>query len=305
LSSINEKKLKSEIEDLKAQLESRTLELNHYKAEVRRTNESLETVISDLTHELKLLIQIQRKLHPTEIKTIPGIDFSSKFLPGSEQGGDYFDIFETEDKMRFGIVMAACSGYGVSALFLSILIKLSAQMEAQKGIEPHLALEAIAKDLVPEISLKDSASLFFGIFDRRTYEFKYSSCGQVFAWLQLQNSSKSLIWLEPSAPMLTRSFQTPLLSSVLQMNSRDRLILCTEGVFKGLDFSHPAKGAVTSLVERAVATAPKSGVHEIRNEILFQSQQQLDSKDSNGMPKRDQTVIVIEIKDGVIKLAKK
>jgi sigma-B regulation protein RsbU (phosphoserine phosphatase) len=54
-------------------------------------------------------------------------------------------------------------------------------------------------------------------------------------------------------------------------------------------------------VAQAIIRAPRSGVHEVRNEILFQAEQHSGKSE----PVRDQTVIVTEIKDRVIKLAKK
>jgi sigma-B regulation protein RsbU (phosphoserine phosphatase) len=44
----------------------------------------------------------------------------------------------------------------------------------------------------------------------------------------------------------------------------------------------------------------KNGVHDLRNELLFQAQRKSKLEE----PLRDQTVVVIEVKDRVIKLAK-
>jgi sigma-B regulation protein RsbU (phosphoserine phosphatase) len=44
----------------------------------------------------------------------------------------------------------------------------------------------------------------------------------------------------------------------------------------------------------------KNGVHDLRNELLFQAQ----IKSNLEEPLRDQTVLVIDVKDRVIKLAK-
>ena len=44
----------------------------------------------------------------------------------------------------------------------------------------------------------------------------------------------------------------------------------------------------------------KNGVHDLRNELLFQA----GRKSKVEEPLRDQTVVVIEVKDRVIKLAK-
>ncbi len=52
-------------------------------------------------------------------------------------------------------------------------------------------------------------------------------------------------------------------------------------------------------LSEAIARAPKQGVHELRNEILFANEKYTGKPD----PVRDQTLIITEVKDKVIKLA--
>ena len=288
---------KAKVARLTEELEQKERELSRYRQEIQKTNATLEKLIVDLSRELKMAQKIQKMLAPTEIPSIPGVEFSNKFVPGTESGGDYFDIFELEDKMRFGVVVASCSGYGVSALFLSILIKYSSRIEARKGIAPDLVLDMIAKELVPEIGLRDSASLFYGIFDRRSFELRYSSCGSVGAWL-LSSVKSSPVFLEPSAPALTRAFQASFLSSTLSLNPRDRFVVCTDGILAAQNAENVAFG--TENFSKTLATAPKSGVHELLNEILLQCERFTGRTE----PVRDQTVVVTEVKEKVIRLAK-
>jgi sigma-B regulation protein RsbU (phosphoserine phosphatase) len=84
----------------------------------------------------------------------------------------------------------------------------------------------------------------------------------------------------------------------VQLNSRDRVVLASDGI----------KNTVNSLgvnwgghrLSQAISRAPKQGVHELRNEILFSNEQYSGKSD----PLRDQTLIIAEVKDRVIKLAK-
>lgn len=287
----SEKELKEQIKFLEA-------ELMRYRLEVQKTNMALEEVLVTLAAETKLIQKIQKLLSPTTVPSIPGIEFSSKFIAGEDSGGDYFDFFELEDKMRFAIVVASGSGYGVSALFLSLLMKHSSQIEAKKGLAPEKVLELIAKELVPEMSLKDSASLFYCIVDRRTFEMKYVLAGEMGVWWLPQSGSGPVL-LQPSCPPLTRSFQSEFLSAKFTMNPKDRFVVCTEGIMLAKNQGSSAFKDV--LVQNTFATAPKSGVHELRNEILFQCQKFT----GRSTPSRDQTVIVTEVKDQVIRLAKK
>ncbi len=53
-------------------------------------------------------------------------------------------------------------------------------------------------------------------------------------------------------------------------------------------------------VTRSFLSGPKRGVHELRNHILYEVQKFGQGSE----PVRDQTLVVLEVKDKVIKLAK-
>jgi sigma-B regulation protein RsbU (phosphoserine phosphatase) len=77
------------------------------------------------------------------------------------------------------------------------------------------------------------------------------------------------------------------------------LILCTEGLLEAQNSNKESFGKEG--VQQAVLHAPRLGVHELRNEILFKMEQFVGSTEAA----RDITILVTEVKDRVIKLAKK
>jgi hypothetical protein len=79
-------------------------------------------------------------------------------------------------------------------------------------------------------------------------------------------------------------------SLTLNLEAKDRLIFCSPGVIEACD---PAE------ISEMVQQAPRLGVHELRNEIVFGVQQ--SSKIET--PHRDQTVVVLEVQEHLIKLA--
>ncbi len=294
----SEQNLKDKIKDLEKDLSLKEAELVSYRLELAKANQLLEKVIADMGQEVKLAALVQKLLNPTEIPNIPGIEFSTKFLPGMKSGGDYFDIFEHDDRLKFGIILSSCSGYAMSALFLSVLMKLSAQMEARKGAEPDQVIKQMAAEIVPNIQKNDSASLFYGVIDRRNYELRYCSVGNLMGFLQAQGN-ENLVQLQPSAKALAKDFNEKPLTHAISLGPRDRLILCSEGVWAAQSPDHEAFGK--ERLSKAILHAPRSGVHSVRNEILYQVEKFTTLSD----PQRDQTVVVTEVKDKVIKLAKK
>jgi sigma-B regulation protein RsbU (phosphoserine phosphatase) len=289
--------LKERILELELELAGKDKELHRFRHELRKANDSLEHLIGQVTEEIRMAGVIQRMLTPTELPNISGFECSTKYFAGERFGGDYFDIFEHEDKLKFGIVVASSSGYAMSALFLSVLIKISSQIEARKGLEPHKMISLLTKDLVPNINNNDKASVFYGVIDRRSYELSYCSVGKIEACLQLYGQD-GIENLEACGPAFSRDFATELHSMKVQLNPRDRLVIATEGVVGAENPEGQTWGGEG--LRESIRMAPRHGVHQLRNEILHQ----IEKFSEKTNPVRDQTVIVMEVKDKVIKLAK-
>ncbi|MNJ92721.1 Phosphoserine phosphatase RsbU [compost metagenome] len=293
----DEKELKERISDLEHELAVKDAELSRYRHELGKANGALEKIIAQVSQELKMAQTLQKFLSPTELPNVQGFDFSTKFVPGTRFGGDYFDIFEHEDKLKFGILISSASGYSLSSLLLSVIIKISSQIEARRGLAPDKVVALLAKEVVPHIQNEDRASLFYGVVDRRSYEFQYCSVGTMDGFLQVYGQ-ETLVELLPTGPALSKDYNTEPQSKSLQLNSRDRLILATDGLKNSqnpLGVNWGGHG-----ISQAIAQAPKQGVHELRNEILFANERYTGKQD----PLRDQTLIITEVKDRVIKLAK-
>ncbi|UYL10089.1 SpoIIE family protein phosphatase [Bdellovibrio sp. SKB1291214] len=289
--------LKERISDLEHELAVKEAELHRYRLELGKANQVLEKMIHQMGQELKMAQALQKKLSPTELPNVQGFEFSTKFLPGTRSGGDYFDIFEHEDKLKFGILISSATGYSLSSLLLSVIIKISSQMEARRGLEAHKVVSILAKDVLPNIQNEDRANIFYGVVDRRSYEFQYCSVGDIDGFHQIYGKD-ALSELIATGPSLGKDFNTEPQSRTIQLNPRDRLILATEGLKNSQNSLGVGWGGHN--VMDAISKAPRQGVHELRNEILYANQKYSGKED----PVRDQTLIVTEVKDRVIKLAK-
>lgn len=290
-------KLQKKIASLEQKLEQKDSELLTFKRELNALNEQIEDLIDKLNKQLQISHGIQKKLVPTEFPHIPGFEFSTKFQASYEAGGDYFDIFEIEDKFRFSMLLSSCSGYGISSLFLSILLKLTSQIETKKGAPPEKVVGQIAKELVQEISEKDSANIFYALINRRSYEISYSHYGDNLVYYYDSNK-KEITELEPHGSSITNKFKGKAKSDTLSLNPKDCLIMVSEGVKKvknnkGVNLS---SSQILKLLENKISKGP----HELRNEVFYQIQKYQGKKE---LPK-DVTVLVAEVKDRVLKLAK-
>lgn len=289
--------LKARVRELEIELADRERDLSVFREELGKANQQLEKFIKQIGNELKTASVIQKALVPTEFPNIPGFEFSTKFVPSPVSGGDYFDIFEHEDRFRFGIVLASSSGYSMSALFLSVLLRMTGQLEARKGAPANQILELMGKELIPSIQANETASVFYGVIDRRGFDITFAGVGGVIGLLYSYTTGK-VQRLEWKTPSFSKDFRGPIEATTISLNPRDRLILCTEGIVRAANLNGEQFGE--ERLYKAVLAAPRLGVHDLRNEILFQVERFSQGRE---LP-QDATVVVTEVKDRVIKLAK-
>ncbi len=283
-------------EDLKTRVVELEQQVQNYERLLRQANDKLLQLASDLASDLDWALKLQKKLVPTEIPAIKGFEFSSKFTPGTRFGGDYFDIFEHDDRWKFGLFISSCSGYTVSSALMGLLIKFSTQVEAKKGLQPHELLSQLAQDLTPGFKEGDRASLFYAVVDRKTLDLHYCSAGMISVYRQ-EAGQEAIDFLEPVTAELTTGFKSQFSTRTVSLHPGDRLVICTPGLLSPGQTRENAWGA-ENLID-AWRSASKKGVHELRNEILYKQQLFYHSQD----PVRDQSLIVMEVQDRIIKLA--
>ena len=290
--------LRARVTELEQEVREREADLRRFRVELGDANARLEVLIGRLQGEFKLAHAIQKALVPTEFPNINGFEFSTKFVPSLKQGGDYFDIFEHQDRLRFGVILSSSSGHSMSALLLNVLLKMTGQIESRRGSEPHQVLHDMSDELREHLSADDDSDIFYALIDRRTYEMRYVLAGEVTA-LHQSAATNEITALGPALGPLSRGFSGPAASLEVALNPRDRVLICSRGL-TGLE--SPA-GEVFGVerVTRALLDGPRFGVHELRNFVLHEAER---FKDSSEGTTRDLTVLVLEVKDKVIKLAK-
>jgi serine phosphatase RsbU (regulator of sigma subunit) len=84
----------------------------------------------------------------------------------------------------------------------------------------------------------------------------------------------------------------------ISLDPRDKLILVSEGIVKALNEANEPYGE--DRLFETILKNPRSGCHDLRNEIFFQVSKFADHREYI----QDLTVLVMEVKDKVIKLRK-
>ena len=179
---------------------------------------------------------------------------------------------------------------------MTVLLKLTHQMESKQGAKPHEILKAIGGEMKASASDSDQADIFYGFIDRRSYTLSYSVLGEVSVFLQDGKSSEIRPLVSKSGP-IHKNFSDEIQTHKVKLNPSDMVVAVTQGITGAESLQGECFGK-ERLVE-AIMARGDSGVHEVRNHIFHQVNQFV----SGAEPTRDQTVIVLEVKDKVIRLA--
>ena len=183
-----------------------------------------------LEQELTIARDIQQALLPHRLQDFPHLHVSGMNQPCLTVGGDYFDVFPV-DADHTAFLIADVSGKGLGAALLTTMLQ-GALSGMSLGTNPASVFTHINRFLCEHSEVGRYATLFFGILDR-CGRLEYINAGHPSPFL-LRNGTAE-------APFSPSSFPVGLLpeaeyvSSVLQLEPNDTLVLFSDGVTEAMD----------------------------------------------------------------------
>jgi sigma-B regulation protein RsbU (phosphoserine phosphatase) len=261
---------KKNIAKLEAELAQKNSEIIIYRQELMKISQKLDSLMSQVSDDTKVLGQAQKLLVPTEVPTIPGFEISRKFVYGSKIGGDYFDIFEHEDKMRFGVLVACSSGYAMSALFMSLILKVSHVLEAKKGNLPDKIMQQIADEMKKLAKPEDLTSVFYAVIDRRDFSLQFCSAGKISGMYLAPQ--KPIQVLKSAHSAFGQHFSDKLSLAKLDLDAKARLCVMTEGLTHVLSTEDIAKIMTDNVKNRRAFARSDCGRNRSQRQIDKASQ---------------------------------
>lgn len=276
----------SELEDL---LREKQDEVFLYQKELIKFSQNLDLILSTARKDSEALKQLQRSLVPTEYPQFPGFEISRKFIYGSKFGGDYFDIFTQKDKMHFGVLLSSSSSYGMSANFLSVVLSQHRLLEGGGEFSVADTLMLLSDELKKIANEKDESQVFYAQVDRRLMTMTFACVGTIYGFILGKDEPLKVI--SSDSPGIKSGVKLDINQIELSLDAGTRVCLCSQGITEILDVHD-----IAAVLEKS----KNSDVHEIRNQLIIESQ----LKSGLDTPIRDQTVIVMDVKDNVFKLSR-
>ena len=279
---------------LEEELRKKEQLLKQYKKALKISNERVRNISEELRSGVSLIRKIHTNLMPVEIPNTPHFKFSYKIQAAAKGiSGDFFDIIPLQDPMKFGILLSSCNNYALTTLFLSSLLKSSGPLREQQTAKDFLC--HLSDEIFSSLSKKETVHIFYGIVNRRDFTLDYCVAGHVFAGLRSSNQPVTI--LPVCSKTVHKNNKNLFVSHTTTLQSGDALVICSPGVLDRVNKQGKTFGS--SAIAGILNNNPSSGALEIRQKILFYADEFANRKPFH----KDQTVLALEVKERILKLA--
>jgi serine phosphatase RsbU (regulator of sigma subunit) len=268
---------------------------NEEQAErLRRANSALEAYAMRTRADLGRAREVQQMLLP-DSKHMPmpdKLNWASSFAPETEVGGDYFDAAALDDH-RVAIIFTDVSGHGMSAAFITAIVKTAFQRWADDGgCDIQLFVTDLNSTLYRMTPDDSFAASFIAVYDSADARLDYINCGHSpEPWIVPGDSGQAIVSLDDARAILLGVL--PEFTSTLQhkpLAPGDKLIFATDGLTEALNIDAQQFGLdrLADLISDSRQYPPAKIVARIVREV---------SEFSAGTEQYDdQTVLAMEIR---------
>ncbi len=225
--------------------------------EVSRLTEAISAQVAQrerLNRELEIAREVQEKLFPQRLPTVPDLDCCAECRPAREVGGDYYDFLELPVG-KLGIAIGDISGKGIGAALMMANLQacLRGQVPSARNL-PEL-IRHVNRMVYEASSANRYATFFYVEYDPQTRRITYVNAGhnapvvlrtsgadyEVFRW----EVGGAVVGLLPDAQYQEGCFE---------LKPGDLIMLYTDGVSESMNAQDEEWGE-----ERLIACAKTCG----------------------------------------------
>jgi phosphoserine phosphatase RsbU/P len=202
----------------------------------RLLSETLEA--EALERQVQMAADVQRRMIPAAPPAVPGLDMASVYVPCFTLGGDFFD-FIVLPYDNVGLAVADVSGKGVPASLIMASVRAFLRAAVDNVYYLYEVMGRINEMLCRDTQPNEFCTLFYGVLDARNRRFTYCNAGHPPGLLLRKGE---VIELQSENMVLGISCDEPYKQSVLELQRGDLLLLYSDGVPDGMNFSNESFG---------------------------------------------------------------
>lgn len=224
------------IEGLENMVGERTEQLREANDKLPIERDKLKTRNNAMENDLSLARTIQSMFIPA---VSPCDNISYIYKPMEKVGGDFIDFYALDDG-KIGVFISDVSGHGVSAAFITSIMKSFSLQNKELLNEPDtflIKLNEFMMTIVPE----KLVTAMFGIYDPAKHSFRFCNAGHPppylindsgLALVHLDNKGFPLAMLKPNE---IKDMKVRYSAQNLNLEKGDRLFFYTDGLWEAIN----------------------------------------------------------------------
>jgi sigma-B regulation protein RsbU (phosphoserine phosphatase) len=181
-----------------------------------------------LENEVEIAREVQQRLFPAKIPSVPGLELAAICRPARVVSGDYYD-FIALDKTRVGIALADISGKGIFAALL--MASLQAALRSTASLEGRAGTAEIVSRLNNHLFRNTTddryATLFYAVYDSEAKTLTYTNAGHL-APIFVQGASVQA--LEQGGTVVGMFEDSPYTECTLPVGPGSLLVVFSDGL---------------------------------------------------------------------------
>jgi phosphoserine phosphatase RsbU/P len=239
-----------------------------------------------IDREIEIAREVQERLFPQQLPTLPGHSIHGACRPAQGVGGDYYDVLSLHDG-SLGLAIGDVSGKGISAALLMASLRASLRGMTMDGPADLALLMSRVNRLVYESSATNRyATFFFAIYEPMQRLLRYVNAGHNPPYV-LRNSEVHP--LEGGGPVIGLLPDALYEECRLLLQPGDLLLAYTDGISEALNTQDQEWGE-----ERMVAAA-RSRLLENAGTILRHIVNEADRFAATAPQHDDMTLLLMKL----------
>lgn len=177
--------------------------------------------------ELEIAKQVQARLLPQRLPSVPTLDCAGICVQARSVGGDYYDFLE-DGKGRVAIVVSDIAGKGIGASLLMANLQATLRSQyASAADHPEQVLAVLNVILFENTEPHAYATLFYAEYDTKSGRLRYANCGHL-PGLLLHDGKVEKLQANNTVVGLFDQWECTFAETAIQKG--DTLVLYTDGV---------------------------------------------------------------------------
>lgn len=181
-----------------------------------------------MSDDIKFAKNMQNRMLPPK-GTYNGISIDYLYESSESLSGDYFDVFEI-DENNTGIYICDVVGHGVTASLLTIFVRQSLRTIAKGKMSLNRIMKELHKTFLSlNLDHDKYFSLFFGIYNKDSHEFKYVNAGHNSVPILISDKTIKMIRLK-GYPIANIFDSVDYNTGKVTLKPGSKILLYTDGI---------------------------------------------------------------------------